>query len=190
MRKSVFGGDGIATYVTVMMLVVSVLLNVLLAGRAAKTGQTEVVRADTVVVRDTVRVVEDRVVKEEVVRYDTVFFPVVESELKSEPKGELKNIPIFNELDSISNLTQDSAKVVIPITERTYEDSTYKAVVRGYNPELVSLEVYRRIVYIDRIEAIGKRPRVVVTAGVYGGFGVKGADYGLGISVGVPIWSW
>lgn len=185
-----FGGDGIATYVTVLVLVVSVMLNVLLAGRAAKTGQAEVVRADTIVVRDTVRVVEARVVKEEVVRYDTVFFPMVESELESEPKVELKNIPIFNELDSISNLTKDSAKVVIPITERTYEDSTYKAVVRGYNPELVSLEVYRRIVYIDRIEAIGKRPRVVVSAGVYGGFGAKGADYGLGISVGVPIWSW
>lgn len=189
-----FGGDGIATYVTVLVLVVSVLLNVLLAGRAANTGQTEVVRADTIVVRDTVRIVEARVVKEEVVRYDTVFFPVVESELKSEPKGELKNIPIFNELDSTSNLTsnlsQDSAKVVIPITERTYEDSIYKAVVRGYNPELVSLEVYRKIVYIDRIEAIGRRPRVVVSAGVYGGFGVKGADFGLGVSVGVPIWSW
>ena len=185
-----FGGDGIATYVTVLVLVVSVMLNVLLAGRAAKTGQAEVVRADTIVVRDTVRIVEAVPIKETVVRYDTVFFPVVESELKSEPKGELKNIPIFNELDSTSNLTQDSAKVVVPITERTYEDSTYKAVVRGYEPELVSLEVYRRIVYIDRIETIERRPRVVVSAGVYGGFGVKGADYGLGVSVGIPIWLW
>ena len=168
----------------------SVLLNVLLAGRAAKTGQAEVVRADTIVVRDTVRVVEPILVTEEVVRYDTVFFPVVESGLKSEPKGELKDIPIFNELDSTSNLSQDSAKVVVPITERTYEDSTYKAVVRGYNPELVSLEVYLKEVYFPKIVEMKVKPKVVISAGVYGGFGVKGADYGLGISVGVPIWSW
>lgn len=189
MRKRVFGGDTIATYVTVLVLVVSVLLNVLLAGRAANTGQDEV-RYDTIVVRDTVRIVEARVVKEEVVRYDTVFFPVVESELKSEPKGELKNIPISNELESISNLTQDSAKVVIPITERTYEDSTYKAVVRGYNPELVSLDMYLKEVYFPKIVEMKVRPKITISAGLYGGFGNNGASYGLGVMVGVPIWSW
>ena len=174
-----------------VVLIVLVLLNVLLAGRAAKTGPTEVVRADTIVVRDTVRMVEARVVKEEVVRYDTVFFPVVEhSELKSEPKGELKNIPICNESDSTSNLSRDSAKVVVPITERIYEDSTYRAVVRGYNPELVSLDMYLKEIYFPKIVEKKVKPKVVVSAGVYGGFGVKGADYGLGISVGVPIWSW
>lgn len=165
MRKSVFGGDGIATYVTVLVLVVSVLLNVLLAGRAAKTGQADVVRADTIVVRDTVRIVEARVVKEEVVRYDTVY---------------------LQSTDTIVNM--DSIGVMVPVTERTYEDSTYKAVVRGYNPELVSLDIYRQQTTVYRQQT--RKPKVVVSAGVYGGFGAKGADYGLGISVGVPIWSW
>lgn len=148
-------------------LIISVLLNVLLAGRAAKTEQEEVVRADTIVVRDTVRVVEARVVKEEVVRYEKVYLQAIDTIFK---------------IDSIG--------VMVPITERTYEDSTYKAVVRGYNPELVSLDMYLKEVYFPKIVERKVKPKVVVSAGVYGGFGVKGADYGLGISVGVPIWSW
>ncbi len=37
----------------------------------------------------------------------------------------------------------DSAEVVIPITQIVYEDSTrYRAVVEGYEPRLISLEIY------------------------------------------------
>ena len=37
----------------------------------------------------------------------------------------------------------DSAEVIIPITQRVYEDSTrYRAVVEGYDPRLISLEIY------------------------------------------------
>ena len=166
MRKSVFGGDGIATYVTVLVLVVSVLLNVFVIGcyRSDRCYRTE---RDTVYVYDTIRIVEPVPVKEEVVRYDTVYLQTIDTIVK-----------------------MDSIEVIVPITQRVYEDSLYKAWVSGYRPRLDSLEVYRRIVYIDRIEAIERRPRVVVSAGVYGGFGVKGADYGLGVSVGMPIWSW
>lgn len=174
-------------------LTVSVLLNVFLATIVNRQRTTDM-PADTLVVHDTIRIVEPIPTEEDVVRYDTVSFPVVESELKSKPKGELKNIPIFNELDSTSNLTsnlfQDSVKVVIPITERIYEDSTYKAVVRGYNPELVSLDIYNKTVYYPVIINKTVKPKIVVSAGVYGGFGWKGADYGLGITIGVPIWSW
>lgn len=148
-------------------LVVSVLLNVLLAGRAAKTKQAEVVMADTIVVRDTLRIVDTRVVKEEVVRYEKVYLQAIDTIFK---------------IDSIG--------VMVPITERIYEDSTYKAVVRGYNPELVSLDMYLKEVYFPKIVERKVKPKVVVSAGVYGGFGAKGVDYGLGISVGVPIWSW
>lgn len=142
---------------------------------------------DTIYIHDTIRIVEPTPTEEDVVGYDTAVFPMVG---QSEQKSELKNIPISNESDSISNLIQDSAKVVIPITERTYEDSTYKAVVRGYNPELVSLDIYNSTKYYPVVEKVKEKPKIVVSAGVYGGFGVKGADYGLGISIGVPIWSW
>lgn len=149
-----------------VVLIVSVLLNVLLAGRAAKTEPIDV-RADTIVVRDTLRIVEPIHIKEEVVRYEKVYLQTIDTIVKI-----------------------DSIEVVVPVTERTYEDSTYKAVVRGYNPELVSLDMYLKEIYFPKIVERKVNPKVVVSAGVYGGFGVKGADYGLGISVGVPIWSW
>lgn len=148
-------------------LIVSVLLNLLLAGRAAKTKQTEVVRADTIVVRDTVRIVEPRVVKEEVVKYEKVYLHTTDTIIKT-----------------------DSVEVIVPITQRVYEDSTYKAVVRGYNPELVSLDMYTKATYYPLYIKQKVQPKIVVSAGIYGGFGWKGADYGLGITVGVPIWSW
>jgi hypothetical protein len=156
------------------MAIVAVVLVIALpfAVKSCEPKVDDVVECDTIYIHDTIRIVEPIHIKETVVRYDTVFFPV------------------YKELDSISNLTQDSAKVVVPITERTYEDSTYKAVVRGYNPELVSLDMYLKEVYFPKIVEMKVKPKVVVSAGVYGGFGVKGADYGLCISVGVPIWSW
>ena len=173
-------------------LIVSVLLNVFLATIVNRQRTTDK-SADSLVVHDTTRVVEPTPTEEDVVRHDTASFPMVEqSELKSELKGELKNIPISNELDSTSNLTsnltQDSAKVVIPITERTYEDSTYKAVVRGYNPELVSLDIYNSTKTITITKT--KQPKVVVGIGPYAGFGNKGFNYGIAVNVSMPIWSW
>ncbi|MBO7266918.1 MAG: hypothetical protein J6V12_04060, partial [Bacteroidaceae bacterium] len=104
--------------------------------------------------------------------------------------------PICNELDSIgrlsnglsNGLSNDSAKVVIPITERTYKDSTYKAVVRGYNPELVSLDIYNSTKTITKTKT--KQPKVVVGIGPYAGFGNKGFNYGIAVNVSMPIWSW
>ena len=185
-------------------LIVSVLLNVFLATIVNRQRTTDM-SADNLVVHDTIRIVEPTPTEEDVVRHDTAAFPMVgqselksglKSELKSGLKSELKNIPISNELESTSNptsnptsnLIQDSAKVVIPITERTYEDSTYKAVVRGYNPELVSLDIYRQQTTVYRQQT--RKPKVVVGIGPYAGFGNKGFNYGIAVNVSVPIWSW
>lgn len=173
-------------------LIVSVLLNVFLATIVNRQRTTDM-PADPIAVHDTIRIVEPTPADEDVVRHDTASFPMVG---QSEPKGELKNIPISNELESASNLTsnltsnlhQDSAKVVIPITERTYEDSIYKAVVRGYNPELVSLDIYNSTKTITITKT--KQPKVVVGIGPYAGFGNKGFNYGIAVNVSMPIWSW
>lgn len=175
-------------------LIVSVLLNVFLV---TIVNRQRTYRQPPLVVHDTTRIVEPIPTEEDVVRRDTASFPMVgQSELKSEPKGELKNIPISNELDSIgelsnvlsNGLSNDSAEVIIPITERTYEDSTYKAVVRGYKPELVSLDIYNSTKTITITKT--KQPKVVVGIGPYGGFGNKGFSYGIAVNVSMPIWSW
>ena len=152
---------------------------------------------DTIIIRDTLYIPEPKQTSEKIVGEEVVKLPKAQSELKeelkSEPKGELKNIPISNELDSIgelsNGLSNDSAEVVIPITERTYEDSTYKAVVRGYNPELVSLDIYNTTKYYPVVEKVKVKPKITISAGLYGGIGQKGWDYGLGVTVGYPIWS-
>ena len=94
-------------------------------------------------------------------------------------------------MDSIATPKQeqlDSAEVELPITERTYVDEEYKAVVQGYNPILKSIEVYPRTAYITTTETIKERKRWGVSLGVQGGYGITPQGMqpyvGVGISFG------
>lgn len=53
--------------------------------------------------------------------------------------------PVFRERDIAASVaeTPDSATVSLPVTRREYADSGYRAVVEGYQPRLVSLDIYR-----------------------------------------------
>lgn len=161
------------------MAIVAVVLVITLpfAIKSCEPQMEDVVKCDTIYVHDTIRIVEPKIVKEEVVRYDTVYVPE-KSVLGTQ---DSLNVPESGEMGT---------QVVLPITQRVYEDSTYKAWVSGYDPRLDSFHLYRKEVYYPVMIKKSVKPKVVVSAGVYGGFGAKGADYGLGISVGVPIWSW
>ena len=151
------------------MAIVAVVLVIALpfAVKSCEPQIEDVVKCDTIYIHDTIRIVEPIHIKETIVRYDTVYLQAI---------------------DTIAKI--DSIEVVVPITQKVYEDSLYKAWVSGYNQRLDSLHLYRKEVYYPVMIKQSVKPKVVVSAGVYGGFGVKGADYGLGISVGVPIWSW
>lgn len=79
----------------------------------------------------------------------------------------------------------DSAGVVnIPITEKEYKTEDYKAVVRGWRPELVSMELYPKTTIVQ------KRPRWSLTVG-------PGCTYtsdgefkpGINATLGFVIWS-
>jgi hypothetical protein len=147
-----------------VVLAVSVLLNVLLVGRGYERSDEDV-RGDTLVVRDTVRIVEPVYIKEEVIKYEKVYLQAIDTIVKI-----------------------DSIEVMVPITERVYEDTAYRAVVRGYNPELVSLDIYNSTKTITITKT--KQPKVVVGIGPYAGFGDKGFNYGIAVNVSMPIWSW
>ena len=72
--------------------------------------------SDTIKLVDTIRV-EIPVPKEiKVVKTDTVYLPSIDE--------------------------KDSANVLLPITEKVYGDSTFRAVISGYNPRLESLTFY------------------------------------------------
>lgn len=149
------------------MAIVAVVLVIALpfAIKSCEPKMEEVVKCDTIYIHDTIRIVEPIHIKETIVRYDTVYLQTI---------------------DTIAKI--DSIEVVVPITQKVYEDSLYKAWVSGHNQRLDSLHLYRKEVYYPVMIKQSVKPKVVVSAGVYGGFGVKGADYGLGIMVGVPIW--
>lgn len=153
------------------VLALSVLLNVFLAGRAAKAEHeradewADEVVVDTFVVRDTIRITEPTTIHEEVLRLDTAW---------------------LERADTI----RDTVYVRVPITQRIYEDKRYRAVVQGYQPRLVSLDIYNDKTYVYSHKTIVKPAKMAVSVGVYGGLGPRGLDYGVGVMVGFPVYSW
>lgn len=81
-----------------------------------------------------------------VVAHVTRKLPIADRSRYAELDGTLVAADQTQPTDTISAaLTEsgDSAEVIIPITQRVYEDSTrYRAVVEGYDPRLISLEIY------------------------------------------------
>lgn len=52
----------------------------------------------------------------------------------------------------------DTMWVQLPREAKVYRDSTYRAVVSGYRPSLDTIDVYRRTVYVDRLERVKVEP--------------------------------
>lgn len=136
-------------------------------GRASVTPEPIGVQIerDTIIVRDTIRESYPQYITQAIVRTERV--PVA-----------IK--------DTI--IVRDTIEVEIPITERTYLDEEYKAVVEGYNPILKTIEVYPRTAYITTTETIKERKRWGVSLGIQGGYGITPKGYqpyaGVGVSFG------
>lgn len=178
-------------------LILSVLLFVHLdrnyrMDRCNRTDTDTICVHDTIIVHDTIRIAEPKYITQKIVKHDTAWLPIA--------------IPVENDTMTLANqfadhrtngspcdylLTYaDSVPVVIPITERIYKDRTYKAVVSGYDPKLVSLDIYSEKSVVHQTMVVKKQAKIALSAGVYTGFSSKGFDYGVGITLGVPIWSW
>lgn len=129
-----------------------------------------VVRTDTL--HDTVTVREPVFVTERAVRTDTVWLPVVRTRTDT----------VLLRSDGL----KDSVRAVVPITQKVYADSTYKAWVSGYNPRLDSIQVYRQTVVTTKTETVVRKRRIGigVQAGYGYGFQYRGLEpyVGLGVS--------
>lgn len=118
-----------------------------LAGRGRNTPDIVEIR-DTLTFHDTVFIDRPVPVYVTQIRTDTVRLALVDS--------------------SHTTLTRDSATVAVPITRKVYEDSTYRAVISGYKPNLDSLWVYNTIREITVTRTVKTPPRhwgFAVTAG-------------------------
>lgn len=125
--------------------------------------------------------------------YDTTKVTVIDSVKKLYPVPVDSFIvryitkPLIVAKDSVSRDTTqsliDSVKVQIPISQKVYEDTLYRAYVSGYEPNLDSIVIRQRITYITRtIRDKESRLRVGIQAGY--GLTPKGMQpyVGLGVS--------
>ena len=115
----------------------------------------------TKVIYDTVTIREPIAKAETKVRTDTVVLPVVRT------RTDTVLLP--------SDGPKDSVRAVVPITQKVYADSTYKAWVSGYNPRLDSIQVYRQTIVTTKTETVVRKRRIGI--GVQAGYGY-GFRYG------------
>ena len=118
-------------------------------------------RIDTVIVTDTQRVIEPVEVETErlVTRWRVKAALHSPLQATDEPDGST----------DATLLSADSVEVELPITQKVYGDSTYRAWVSGYRPSLDSIEVYRKTITIEKNILLPSAKRWSI--GVTGGYG-------------------
>lgn len=121
-----------------------------------KVDTVEVIKRDTIITRDTIRLPPPKPERQYIVRTDTIYH-------------RLPNDTIFIEIP-------------IPITQKEYKTADYFAVVEGYNPRLVKNDIYQKEVTIIERHTVKKKPRWGI--GVQVGYGLgNGASPYVGIGI-------
>lgn len=122
---------------------------------------------------------------------DTTKVTIVDSVKKSFPlpvdsfvvRYITKSLPIARDSATTKHLVRDSVKVQIPISQKVYEDTLYKAYVSGYEPKLDSITIKQKTTYITHtIRDKESRFRIGLQAGY--GLTPKGMMpyFGVGLS--------
>ena len=131
---------------TLFIIIVVVLISqavCLLVGRRLRTSEPEIIRDTTtltLVVHDTIEVVKWK----ERVRIDTLLLAVVKDSLTTDTDTTVSN------KESVA----DSALVAVPISQVTCEGENYTAVIEGFRPRLVSIDIIQQTQYIETTKTI------------------------------------
>lgn len=112
-----------------VLLCISVVLNIVLYIEHGKIKSEKVCDTTKVTVVDSVKKSFPVPVDSFVVRYIT------------------KSLPVARD-SATKQLGNDSVKVQIPISQKVYEDTLYRAYVSGYEPNLDSITIKQRTTYI------------------------------------------
>lgn len=145
-----------AIIIITILLLASVIANVVLWNRA---GPEEVVEK-VITIYDTIPYRQPVPVDSVVLRYVTEKLPVADQ--PNMPAATFESV-----VDSaVCQSSRDSAEVVIPITQKIYEDSTFRAYVSGFHPALDSIQIFQRkeTIYI-RSPTKNKRWGIGIQAG-------------------------
>lgn len=164
-------------------------------------GVTDEVRTDTIVKFDTICIAEPLATDSVVIRYVTRLLAVADKH-DNNMFGTVADEPYANSQGTVAigvdtlvndvvsnNIPPDSARVIVPFTQKTYETDEYKAWVSGYEPELDSINIYRRTetvtntLYLDK-----KRRRWGGIVGIGAGISHKGTVTPIvGVMIGYKI---
>lgn len=174
------------TIVCAAVIFASAMVLSWLAGKHSRAmdADGESVRRDTVTVIDTVVHRVPAAKDSTVVRYVTRTVPVATQSYRA-PRDTANNDrevmpPLY------ASASSDSATVMLPITQKMYSDTDYRAWVSGYEPQLDSIKVFPRTVTVR--ETIYK-PSSRFSIGLQGGYGItpKGLQPYIGVGVNVRI---
>lgn len=112
-----------------VLLCISVVLNIVLYIEHGKIKSEKVCDTTKVTVVDSVKKSFPVPVDSFVIRYIT------------------KSLPIASD-SATKQFVSDSVKVQIPISQKVYEDTLYRAYISGYEPNLDSITIKQRTTYI------------------------------------------
>ena len=158
-------------YIIIISIILSILFNLIyikynnIYNKNNNIDTVEVVKVDSFIKVDTVTKWYPKPVKIEI--KDTIYIPI----------------------DSVKT---EGDSILLPRETKTYEDSTYKAVVSGYKPSLDTLMVYPKTTYIvtEKVREIEKKQRWNIGLQVGSGYGIftKQPDVYVGIGIQYNLW--
>lgn len=128
---------------------------------------------------------------------DTVEIVKVDSFIQVDTVTKWYPKPVKVEVKDTIYLSTDSIKtegdsILLPRETKTYEDSTYRAVVSGFKPSLDEITVYPRTTYIvtEKVREIAKKQRFNIGLQVGSGYGIftKQPDVYVGIGFQYNMW--
>lgn len=145
-------------YVLLVLLTISVFFNAISISKRYKGNMGAVSDTTRVTIFDTIPYYKPVPKDSLVVRYKTIYVPKYDESIPNDTSS----------VDTPPQIT-DSVKIEIPITQKVYEDSTYKAWVSGYCSSLDSIYVYPR----KEIITITNKPKPKRWGiGIHAGYGV------------------
>jgi hypothetical protein len=168
--------------------IIAILLAVAMffAGRGCgkwdgRTVARSTTRIDTVWVRDTIRDTVPVPKNRLIVRIDTVWLHPVRDTAWPQP--------LRDTFDSVPENPPSAFR--LPIEQKIYETADYRAVVEGFRPALVGMEIYRNSAVVTK-ETIRAPPPARWGIGIHAGYGItpKGpAPYlGVGLQYNIIVW--
>jgi hypothetical protein len=144
-------------------------------------------KSDTIVKRDTIRVV----IKEPAKVEDAGTISVTPHKASDTVKiasntNNGGNVPRETIKDD-KPILQPSGNIDIPITRKTYSGPDFYAVVSGWRPSLDSLQVFPKITTITNIQPVRKRSVISITVGPTALYDGKQLRSGIGVTAGFTI---